>query len=109
MKIYLKTYIGRHIDPQMLGLVSLVLLIGILTLHSASGGNLSRTFSQSANIVVALLVMWVIANVPLHYLSRIALPAYIFGLLLLIFVEFFGDVVNLCACFAGSVLSIPNS
>ncbi len=87
-------YLVQHLDNQLLSLVGLVLTIGILTLHSASGGDLSRTLGQSANIIVALIVMWVIANVPLHYLSRIALPVYVTGLLLLLAVEIFGDVVN---------------
>ena len=88
------SYISRHLDRQLLMLITVVLIIGLLTLHSASGGNTARTLSQVANILVALVVMWVVANVPLHYLSRIALPVYVFGLLMLIGVEFFGEVVN---------------
>jgi len=39
-------------------------------------------------------VMWIAANVPLHYLSRIALPLYVVALILLIAVAVFGDIVN---------------
>ena len=88
------SYISRHLDRQLLILITVVLIMGLLTLHSASGGNTARTLSQVANILVALVVMWVVANVPLHYLSRIALPVYVFGLVMLIVVEFFGEVVN---------------
>jgi len=38
--------------------------------------------------------MWIAANVPLHYLSRIALPLYVLGLVLLIAVAAFGEIVN---------------
>ena len=94
MEKNLKNYVVHHLDSQLLLLVGLILLIGLLTLYSASGGDMSRTMAQVANVLVALVVMWVVANVPLHYLSRIALPVYIVGLILLIAVEFFGDVVN---------------
>jgi rod shape determining protein RodA len=47
-----------------------------------------------ANICAALAVMWIAANVPLHYLSRIALPLYVLGLVLLIAVAAFGEIVN---------------
>ena len=87
-------YLIRHIDRPLLTLVGLVLAIGLLTLHSASGGDVNRTIAQSANIFIALVLMWIVANVPLHYLSRIALPVYMLGLILLIAVEFFGEVVN---------------
>ncbi len=89
-----KHYLIQHLDRPLLTLVALVLAIGLLTLHSASGGDMSRTVSQFANIVIAFVLMWIVANVPLHYLSRIALPVYVFGLVLLVAVEFFGDVVN---------------
>lgn len=87
-------YIGAHLDRQLLALVSVLLLIGLMTLYSASGASFERVAGQLANISVALAVMWLVANVPLHYLSRIALPVYLLGLLLLLAVELFGDIVN---------------
>jgi rod shape determining protein RodA len=47
-----------------------------------------------ANIAVALAVMWLAANIPPHYLQRLALPVYAVGLLLLIAVALFGEVTN---------------
>jgi len=44
--------------------------------------------------MVALGVMYVFANVPPHYLRRIALPLYVCGVLLLVCVALFGEIVN---------------
>ena len=38
--------------------------------------------------------MWVFANIPPHYLMRLAFPLYVLGVLLLVGVALFGDVVN---------------
>jgi rod shape determining protein RodA len=48
--------------------------------------------SQLINIMVAVSCMWVVANLPLHYLMRIAVPVYVLGILLLIGVALFGDI-----------------
>jgi len=66
--------------------------ISLLTLYSASGQNLERVFSQGMNVLAALFCMWLVANLPLHYLMRTAVPIYVFGLLLLIGVALFGEI-----------------
>jgi rod shape determining protein RodA len=86
--------IGRHLDLQLLSLVAILLVVGLVTLFSASGESTERVVSQIANIAVALTIMWIAANVPLNYLSSVALPLYIAGLLLLIAVDLFGLSVN---------------
>ena len=84
----------RHIDRQLIILVALLMSLGLATLFSASGASFDRVLGQLANIAVALAVMWIAANVPLHYLNRIALPLYVFGVILLIAVDAFGMIVN---------------
>ena len=75
-------------------IVGILLAMGLLILFSASGGSTERTMAQAANIGVALAIMWIAANVPLHYLASIALPLYLVGLVLLIAVELVGLEVN---------------
>ena len=87
-------YLVKHIDRYLFVLVAILLVIGLMTLYSASGGDFSRVVAQLVNISVALAAMWIAANVPLHYLSRLALPLYVLGLVLLILVALFGDIVN---------------
>lgn len=83
-----------HLDRQLMILVGILLLLGLVILFSASGGSVERVLSQLANIGIALTIMWVVATVPLHYLSRAALPIYIAGLALLIAVDLVGLTVN---------------
>jgi rod shape determining protein RodA len=86
--------LGKHLDRQLLLLVFALLVVGMVTLYSASGASADRVVSQAGNVLVALVIMWIAANTPLHYLNRIALPVYVVGLVLLIGVALFGEVVN---------------
>jgi rod shape determining protein RodA len=90
----LVAFIVKHIDRYLFWLVAALLILGLVTLFSASGASADRVIGQAINIVVALSVMWIAANVPLHYLSRIALPLYVLGVILLIGVAVGGEVVN---------------
>lgn len=87
-------FLGRHIDRYLFAAICALLVIGLITLYSATGESTPRIFGQVANIVVAIGLMWIAANVPPHYLQRLALPVYILGLVLLIAVFFFGEVIN---------------
>jgi rod shape determining protein RodA len=81
-----------HIDPVLMAGIGLLLLVSLFTLFSASNGSWLRVLTQTANILVALTFMWIVANLPLHYLIRIALPIYLVGILLLIAVALFGEI-----------------
>jgi len=81
-----------HLDPVLLGALGLLILTGLVVLYSATDGNWSRVLAQVANILVAFTCLWLVANIPLHYLMRTALPMYVFGMLLLVGVALFGDV-----------------
>ncbi len=81
-----------HIDPMMMLGLSLLMLTSLMVLFSATDGSWLRVGSQGVNILVGLTLMWVVANLPLHYLMRTALPIYSLGLLLLIGVALFGEI-----------------
>ncbi len=87
-------YLGRHVDSYLLAAVGALLVVGLITLYSASGESFSRVGNQLANILAAFLVMWVAANIPPHYLQRLALPVYVLGLVLLVAVAAVGEIVN---------------
>src|SRR5690242_20425904 len=87
-------FLGRHIDRHLLAAVVALMLVGVITLYSASGESLSRVAAQLMNILFALGFMWLAANIPPHYLQRLALPVYLIGLILLFAVAGFGEVVN---------------
>ncbi|MBI4193698.1 MAG: rod shape-determining protein RodA [Betaproteobacteria bacterium] len=83
-----------HVDGLLLGAVLLLMATGLTVLFSASNASLPRVSSQLINMLVALAVMWVFANVPPHYLMRLSLPVYVVGLVLLVGVAMFGEIVN---------------
>ena len=83
-----------HLDGPLLGGIVLLMLIGLLVLYSASNSSFGRVGGQLTNMLVALSVLWVFANIPPHYLARLAVPLYIGGLLLLFGVALFGQVIN---------------
>jgi len=73
-----------HLDPMLLLGIGLLMLTGLMILFSASDGNWLRVAAQLVNMLVALVFMWIIANMPLHYLMRTALPIYLLGMVLLL-------------------------
>ncbi|PIY03698.1 MAG: rod shape-determining protein RodA [Gallionellales bacterium CG_4_10_14_3_um_filter_54_96] len=81
-----------HIDPPLLLGMGLLMGISLLTLYSASGQNFERVLAQGSNILIALFCMWIVANLPLHILLRMAVPIYVLGLLLLVGVALFGEI-----------------
>ena len=83
-----------HLDPVLLSALCIMLLVGLIVLYSASGGSWTRVLAQAVNMVVALTALWLVANMPLHYLMRLAVPVYIIGVLLLIAVALFGEINN---------------
>ena len=83
-----------HLDTQLLVVLLLLMGVGLATIFSGSNQSVPRISSQVANIMAALGVMYIFANVPPHFLRRIALPLYVFGVLLLVCVALFGEIVN---------------
>jgi rod shape determining protein RodA len=81
-----------HLDPVLLVALGLLLLTSLLVLYSAGDRGWDRVLAQLGNMAVALTVMWLVANMPLHYLMRTAVPVYVTGMLLLISVALFGDI-----------------
>jgi rod shape determining protein RodA len=82
------------LDGPLLAIVLALTGIGLATLYSASYDTPARFHAQLVNFAVAFAAMWVAARVPPQTLARFALPAYVLGLVLLIAVALFGDVVN---------------
>jgi rod shape determining protein RodA len=82
------------VDNFLLVGLLLLMLVGLLVLYSATDGNLSRVSNQLINMLVALAIMWLVANIPLQHIMRLAVPLYMIGLMLLIGVALFGEIQN---------------
>jgi rod shape determining protein RodA len=84
----------RRIDPFLFGVALSIVGVGLITLFSAADQNVARVMSQAASLGFALVLMWLVANVPPQTLSRLAVPLYVVAISMLIAVALFGIVVN---------------
>lgn len=83
-----------HLDPLLMAGLGALMLVSLVLIYSASGGSVDRVLGQLVNILVAFIALWLVANMPLHYLIRSAVPIYIFGMILLLGVAFAGEIQN---------------
>jgi len=86
--------LAAGIDSTLLTLSLLLVALGLATLFSASYDQPARVTAQVANLAVALVAMWLVAQLPPQTLMRFAVPAYCLGLALLVGVALAGEVVN---------------
>jgi len=98
----LKTWINRVFDtatkrldgPLMVTLIVLA-AISFTVVYSATGGqSFDRSIGQLRNFAVALVALWIVANIPPQQLMRLAIPIYVVGLLLLVAVALGGESRN---------------
>lgn len=77
------------VDGPLLSLAGLLVLVGLVMVGSASP---ERITAQLLNMMAALIVMRLVAQLPPQRLMQLAPPAYVIGIVLLIAVALFGDV-----------------
>jgi len=87
-------YLTRYIDKFLLISIIVLIAVGLVTLYSATGGDFNRVSKQMLHILVAMAVMWLVANIPLQQIMRLAVPLYTIGLILLVGVALFGEINN---------------
>jgi rod shape determining protein RodA len=86
--------LAEGVDSTLLVLMIALSMLGLAALFSASYDTPARVVSQLMNLGVALVAMWLVAQVPPQTMMRFAVPAYLIGLAFLVAVALFGDVVN---------------
>ncbi len=88
-------FLSRRIDGPLMAALALTLALGLVVVYSASGGaSFDRVAGQGRSLALALVALWVFAQVPPQTLMRLALPVYLVGLALLVGVTLFGEVRN---------------
>jgi rod shape determining protein RodA len=83
-----------HIDPVLFAIVTTITVLGLLVLYSAANETIGRVTSQSQKVVVAVLIMFVLANLSPTFIARFAVPLYLFGIVLLLGVALGGEVIK---------------
>jgi rod shape determining protein RodA len=86
--------IVEGLDSTLLVLLATLSMVGLAVLFSASYDAPGRVAAQVVNLAVAVVAMWIVAQIPPQTMMRFALPAYVVGIALLIAVAVAGDVVN---------------
>jgi rod shape determining protein RodA len=86
--------LSRRVDSFLFGVALTIVGVGLITLFSASDQNLARVWSQLSNLALALVVMWIVANIPPQTIARAAVPLYALGVVLLVGVALWGISVN---------------
>jgi rod shape determining protein RodA len=88
-------FLARRIDGPLMAAIALTVSLGLVVVYSASGGgSFDRVLSQGRNLALAMVALWLFAQVHPQTLMRLALPVYVGGLALLVGVAFFGEVRN---------------
>ena len=82
----------HHIDLPLLFGLFLALCFSLFVLYSASGQEFDMLMRQCTRTFAAFVLMILVAQIPPQYYSKVSLYLYIFGLILLILVELFGDI-----------------
>ena len=81
-----------HIDFFLLLLLLLLTVVGLTVLYSASGHHLPSVEKQATFFMIAYVTMFVVAQIPVEFMRRMAPFAYVGGILLLLAVTIFGDI-----------------
>jgi rod shape determining protein RodA len=84
----------RRIDGFLLSVALTIVGVGLFTLFSAADQSIARLSNQASSLALALVLMWVVANIPPQTLARAAVPLYVAGVVMLVGVALFGTVVN---------------
>ncbi|MQA20784.1 MULTISPECIES: rod shape-determining protein RodA [Rugamonas] len=79
-------------DIPLALIICALLSVGLVTLYSAGIGIPGKVEDQLRNIFLAFIVMWFVANVSPQMMMRIAVPAYVVAVALLIGVALFGTI-----------------
>ena len=78
------------VDAPLAAILGLLLMAGLVTLYSASADFPGRFALQLRHVLMALALMWTVANIPPPVLMRHAVTLYSLGVALLVAVFLFG-------------------
>jgi len=79
-------------DAPLALIIAALLAVGLVTLYSAGLAIPGKVADQLRNILMAVLVMWLVANIPPQTMMRLAVPVYAVGVALLVGVALFGVI-----------------
>ena len=82
------------VDSFLFGIAIAIAGVGLITLFSATDQSVARVTSQATSLAFALVLMWLVANIPPQTIARAAVPLYLVAVVMLVGVAMFGTTVN---------------
>jgi rod shape determining protein RodA len=82
------------VDSFLFGIAIAIAGVGLITLFSATDQSVARVTSQATSLAFALVLMWLVANIPPQTIARAAVPLYLIAVVMLVGVAMFGTTVN---------------
>jgi rod shape determining protein RodA len=82
------------VDSFLFGIAMAIAGVGLITLFSALDQSVARLMTQASSLAFALVLMWIVANIPPQTIARAAVPLYLVAVVMLIGVAVFGTTVN---------------
>jgi rod shape determining protein RodA len=86
--------LSRRVDSFLFGVALTIVGVGLITLFSAADQSVARLWSQLSSLAFALVLMWIVANIPPQTIARAAVPLYALAVVLLVGVALGGVSVN---------------
>ena len=81
-----------HIDIPLLAGILVLCAIGLVVLYSAGNQNIELVYRQAIKLAIAIAGMLLIAQLPPAEIARWTFALYVFGIILLVAVIFYGDI-----------------
>ena len=86
-----KFFNAIHIDPWLLLGLIILMVVGLATIYSAGGQDMGLIQRQVARLGIALIGMFLFAQIPPSLYRRISVYAFLAGIAMLLAVLFFGE------------------
>ena len=86
--------LASKVDSFLFGVAVAIAGVGLITLFSATDQSVARVTSQGTSLAFALVLMWLVANIPPQTIARAAVPLYLVAVVMLIGVAVFGTTIN---------------
>ena len=81
-----------HVDFPLLFGILILCVIGLIVIYSAGGQDINLVYRQAVKLLIALVGMLIVAQLPPAEIARWSFKIYVFGIILLVLVIFYGDI-----------------
>lgn len=86
--------LSSHLDYPLLIMLLILMLLSLFVQYSAGNESTTHLLMQGGNLLIAFVILVLVANISPWHLLSLAVPLYVGGVLLLLGVATFGDVIN---------------